>query len=83
MTKQSLIKNLLEGGRFTAIELNRLANTGDARKIISQLRADFQNGIAGGADVQDIWRTNPKTKSHYKVYWISQHLTTKGGHHEE
>lgn len=79
MRKQSIIKNLLEGGRFTAIELNRLANTSDARKIISQLRADFKNGIAGGADVQDMWQTNPKTKSRYKVYWISQNLTTKGG----
>lgn len=79
MRKQELVKDLLERGRYMAVELNRLANTGDARKCISRLRTDFRNGIKGGADVQDEWHTNPKTKARYKVYWIPQNLTTRGG----
>ena len=82
MTKQVIIKNLLENGRYTAIELNRLAKTGDARKYISELRANFRDGICGGADVQDECR-HRSDGSRYKVYWISQHLTTKGEHHEK
>ena len=82
MTKQVLIKNLLEKGRFTAIDLNRRVRTGDARKIISRLRAYYRDGINGGADVQDEWRYR-SDGVRYKVYWISQHLTTKGGEHEK
>ena len=53
MNRQEHIKNLLESGKFTAVELNRMANTGDARKYISESRANFRDGISGGADVQD------------------------------
>ena len=77
MNKHGYVKNLLEQGRHTSVELCRLANTSDARKIISILRADFRNGV-GGADVQDEWLRS-STGTRYKVYWISQHLTTKGG----
>lgn len=82
MKKQDHIKNLLESGRFTAVELNRRTKTGDARKYISELRANFRDGISGGADVQDEWRYR-SDGTRYKVYWISQHLTTKGGEHEK
>ena len=82
MKKQDLIKNLLESSRFTALELNHRAKTGDARKYISELRANFRDGISGGADVQDEWR-HRSDGTRYKVYWISQHLTTKGGKQDE
>ena len=82
MNRQEHIKNLLESGMFTAIDLNRRANTGDARKIISRLRAYYRDGISGGADVQDEWHYR-SDGTRYKVYWISQHLTTKGGEHEK
>ena len=78
MSKQGIIRNLLESGQYTSTELNRIANTPDARKIISLLRSDYRNGIAGGADIQDEWRKR-KDGTRYKVYWISQNLTSKGG----
>lgn len=77
MIKRDIIKNLLEGGRYTSVELNEMAKTPDARRVISALRSDYRNGIAGGADVQDEWRRkNDGTR--YKVYWISQNLTLEG-----
>lgn len=78
MNKRQTIKHLLQTGRYTSKELNLKANTPDARKIISRLRSDYRNGIAGGADVQDEWRRR-SDGTRYKVYWISQNLTTKGG----
>ncbi len=78
MKRQESIKQLLENGRFTATELNRMAHTGDARKYISELRANYRDGIAGGADVQDEWRER-SDGTRYKMYWISKNLTMKGG----
>lgn len=77
-TQQHYVKILLERGQYTSKELNSIANTPDARKIISRLRSDYRNGIASGADVQDEWRRR-SDGTRYKVYWISQNLTTKGG----
>lgn len=77
MSKRERVRCLLESGVFTSIQLCKMANTPDARKIISRLRADFKDG-KGGADVQGEWRKDVNGTRH-KVYWISQHLTTKGG----
>lgn len=33
MSKQGIIKNLLESGQYTSTDINRIANTPDARKI--------------------------------------------------
>lgn len=74
MTKQELVKSLLETGEFTSMQLCRWCRTPDARKIISVLRADYKNGH-GGADVQDRWVYRDGTR--HKLYWISQSLTTK------
>lgn len=75
MKKQGAIKTLLENGIFTSAELCSKANTADAHKIISRLRHK-------GIEVQDEWRKN-KEGVRYKVYWISQHLTTKGTSNEK
>lgn len=77
-TKRDYIKYLLERGRYTSEELNLHAHTSDARKVISVLRSDYRNGIVGGADVQDMWLKR-RDGTRYKLYWISQNLTTKGG----
>lgn len=75
MKKQEPIKNLLENGVFTSAELCKRVNTADAHKIISRLRRK-------GVEILDEWRKG-QSGTRYKVYWISQHLTTKGARHEE
>lgn len=75
MKKQEPLKTLLENGVFTSVELCKRVNTADAHKNISRLRHS-------GIEIQDEWRKN-KEGVRYKVYWISQHLTTKGTSNEK
>lgn len=75
MKKQQPLKTLLENGVYTSAELCKRVNTADAHKIISRLRHR-------GIEIQDEWRKN-KEGVRYKVYWISQHLTTKGMSNEK
>lgn len=64
---QSVRKLFLSGGKFTARQLNQLAGTNDARKIISVLRNDE------GWEIADCRLSNG-----CKLYW----LTEKGGFNE-
>ena len=64
---QSVRKLFLSGGKFTARQLNQLAGTNDARKIISVLRNDE------GWKIEDFRLSNG-----CKLYWLSE----KGGSDE-
>lgn len=64
---QSVRKLFLSGGKFTAKELNSLAGTNDARKLISVLRNDE------GWKIEDCRLSNG-----CKLYW----LAGKGGPNE-
>lgn len=64
---QSVRKLFLSGDKFTAKELNSLAGTNDAQKLISVLRNDE------GFKIEDCRLSNG-----CKLYW----LTEKGGSNE-
>ena len=64
---QSVRKLFLSGERFTARQLNQLAGTNDARKLISVLRNKE------GWKIEDCWLSNG-----CKLYW----LAGKGGSDE-
>ncbi len=48
----------LSGEKYTARQINALANCNDARKCISELRAE-------GMNIQDAWVGKPR----HKLYW--------------
>ena len=54
---QSVKSLFLTGQKFTAIQINQLINSNDARKLISCLRSN-------GMDIQDI-----RTQNRTKIYW--------------
>ncbi len=54
---QSVKSLFLTGQKFTAIQINQLNNSNDARKLISCLRSN-------GMDIQDI-----RTQNRTKIYW--------------
>ncbi len=64
---QSVRKLFLSGGKFTAKELNSLAGTNDARKIISVLRNKE------GWKIEDSRLSDGR-----KLYWLAE----KGGSNE-
>ena len=64
---QSVRKLFLSGGKFTAKELNSLAETNDARKLISVLRNKE------GWQIEDCRLSNG-----CKLYWLAE----KGGSNE-
>lgn len=64
---QSVRKLFLSGGKFTARQLNQLAGTNDARKIISVLRN------------KECWKIEDfRLSNGCKLYWLSE----KGGSDE-
>lgn len=65
--KKSVKALLLTGERLTAIEINQLCYTGDARKCISDLRK-------GGMDIKDMKIDNNGTK----IYWYDGKDERKG-----
>ena len=54
---QSVKSLFLTGQKFTAVQINQLINSNDARKLISCLRCD-------GMDIQDV-----RLQSRCKLYW--------------
>jgi hypothetical protein len=56
--KRQIRKLFYDGGRYTARQLNRLTCGNDARKHISDIRAQ-------GMSIVDIWLDNPRCK----LYW--------------
>lgn len=64
---QSVRKLFLSGGKYRAVDINRLCHTNDARKLISNLRH------------KEGWNiTDCRLPSGCKLYWLSE----KGGAHE-
>lgn len=64
---QSVRKLFLTGGKFTAKDINSLAGTNDARKLISVLRHKE------GRKIEDCRLSNG-----CKLYWLAE----EGGNHE-
>ena len=61
-TKKRQLRNLLQrGGKYTAIELNEIIVSSDARKIISILRNE-------GWSIKDLILDD----GHTKLYWITE-----------
>lgn len=58
--KRQVRRLFLEGGKYTAKELNKIVGFNDARKVISTLRAD-------GLLIKDI-----RLENQCKLYWLEQ-----------
>jgi len=62
LSQKKTIRNLfISGGRWTTERLNRIAHTVDARKRISELRAE-------GMQIKDTWET--KDGKRFKLYYM-------------
>lgn len=65
--KRAVRKLFIDGGRYTASDINRIIGTNDARKLISTLRKE-------GFNLKDEVTENRK-----KIYWLDQSVNQEGG----
>ena len=70
---QSFKSLFLTGQKFTAVQINQIINSNDARKLISCLRCD-------GMDIQDV-----RLQNRCKLYWYVDNINQlslfeKGGY---
>lgn len=62
LSQKKTIRNLfIKGGKWTTEKLNRMAHTVDARKRISELRAE-------GMKIKDKWES--KDGKRFKLYYM-------------